>query len=237
VQVGLYGVPSKIYDSLIGIALLFVGLFAPLLANTARRDLPAFQQHLNSALITLSIGVVSMAVALVVFAPELVRFLGGSDFIAGVPVLRLLAALLVIRSATLLLRETVIALHQQQQLLVVYAVTFVVAFAGFFLLIPWLGGIGAALAFLAAEVILLLCLSRIVIRAAARLSVFRKPFAILICGIATGASAVWLESAGYNVFARATFAGLIYVMSLFASRAVTVDMLVTLRQDIAARKS
>ncbi|HET9449125.1 MAG TPA: hypothetical protein VFO35_22830, partial [Steroidobacteraceae bacterium] len=89
VEVGLYGVPAKIYDSLIGISLLFVGMFAPLLANTARRDATAFKAHLQNALTTLAIGTTGLALGVIAIAPELVWLLGGAEFVDSAPVLRL----------------------------------------------------------------------------------------------------------------------------------------------------
>jgi O-antigen/teichoic acid export membrane protein len=236
-QVGLYGVPAKIYDSLIGIALLFVGMFAPLLANTARNHTVDFHKHLQSALAALGIGIVGVAVAIVATAPELVWLLAGREFLDSAPVLQLMAALLVIRSGTLLLRETIIALQMQRRLLPVYAATFATAFAGYFVLIPPLGGIGAVLAFLLGEVVLLLCMGTIVVRAAASPKVFAVPLAALICGLATSGFVLWMEAESYNFVTRAILAGAAYLALLFATRALTMNTLASLKHDILARKS
>jgi O-antigen/teichoic acid export membrane protein len=235
-EVGLYGVPVKIYDSLIGISLLFVGMFAPLLANTARRDATAFQAHLQNALATLAIGTIGIALGIMATAPELVRILAGPEFLDGVPVLRLMAGLLVVRGTTLMLRETVIALDIQQRLLPAYAATFVVAFAGYFILIPRLGGIGAVLAFLLAEAVLLTYIATIVIRTAATVAVLRVPLTVLACGLVTGSFVLWLDEGGYNFFLRAALTGGGYLGLLFATRALTVNTLLTFRREMLARK-
>lgn len=235
-EVGLYGVPVKIFDSFIGIVLLFVGMFAPLLANTARTDTAAFHLHLQNALGTLSIGTIGIALGIVATAHELVAILAGAEFVDSVPILRLMAALLVVRGMTLMLRETTIALGIQQRLLPAYGVTLVVATAGYFLLIPPLGGIGAVLAFLLAEAILLTCTATIVIRAAATVSVLRVPLTVLACGVVSGAFALWLDGAGHNFLLRAALTGGVYLGLLFATRALRVNALMALRRDMLARK-
>lgn len=235
-EVGLYGVPVKIYDSLIGISLLFVGMFAPLLANTARSDATAFKTHLQNALTTLAIGTIGLALGIMAIAPELVRLLGGPEFVDSAPVLQLMAGLLVVRGATLLLREAVISLDIQQRLLPAYAVTFVVAFAGYFVLIPRLGGIGAVLAFLLAELVLLFCVATIVIRASTTVAVLRVPLTVLACGLLTSAFVLWLDEAGYNFFVRAALTGGVYLGLLFATRALTLNTVLMFRREMLARK-
>jgi O-antigen/teichoic acid export membrane protein len=235
-EVGLYGVPAKIYDSLIGISLLFVGMFAPLLANTARRDTTEFQAHLQNALTTLAIGTIGLALGIVAIAPELVWLLGGAEFVASAPILRLMAGLLVVRGATLLIREAVIALDKQQQLLPAYVLTFIVAFAGYFILIPRLGGMGAVLSFLLAEIVLLFCVTAIVIRAAGTMSVLRMPITVLACGLLATIFVLWLDEQQLNFFLRAALAGGVYLALLFVTRALTLNTVMMFRREMLARK-
>jgi O-antigen/teichoic acid export membrane protein len=233
-EVGLYGVPTKVFDSFIGIILLLVGLFAPLLANTARVDERGFRAHLTNALGVVGIGTTGLAVGIVAIAPEIVRILAGSGFAASVPVLQLLAGLLVLRGLSLMLRETATALAIQHKLLPAFFIAFAVAFAAYLLLIPPLGGIGAALSLLLAEGVLLLLVSIVVVRAVGALDVLRMPLGALGCGIGAGALAFWLATTDTNFVIRAASTGLAYVGLLLLSRTVSLPLLWRLGNDILA---
>lgn len=233
-EVGLYGVPAKVFDSFVGVTLLLVGLFAPLLANTAKVNDAAFQAHLRDALMTLVIGTVGITLGIIAMAPEIVRILAGPEFGASVPILRIMAGLLVLRGATLILREAAIALAIQERLLPAYVIAFVVGFAGYFLLIPPLGGIGAALAFLLAEAVLLIQVAMVVIGAASSVAVLRVPLNALACGLATGLLVIWLDAAEYNFLWRGGIAAGVYMGLLLATRSLSMPVLITLGREMLA---
>ncbi|MEZ5865814.1 MAG: oligosaccharide flippase family protein [Geminicoccaceae bacterium] len=69
-EVGLYGVPVKVLDSCMGISLLLVGLFSPLMAHSARVDEVTFRNHLGNGLLTLAVGTALVGVGLVALAPD-----------------------------------------------------------------------------------------------------------------------------------------------------------------------
>ncbi len=234
--VGIYAVPAKVFDSFIGIVLLLVGLFAPLLANTARVDAAGFREHLANALAAVAIGTIGVAVGIVALAPEIVRLLAGAGFDQGVPILQLMATLLVLRGLALILREAATALAIQQQLLPLYALAFVVAFLAYFLLIPQLGGIGAALALVIAETVALCGVTVAVLAAADARGVLRIPLGAMACGLAAAVVALWLEGVGTGFVWRTAAAGGVYLALLLASRTVSLPMLVTLGSEMLARK-
>jgi O-antigen/teichoic acid export membrane protein len=234
--VGVYAVPAKVFDSFIGIVLLLVGLFAPLLARTATVDERGFGAHLTNALATVAIGTIGLAVGIVATAPEIVRVLAGPGFDAGVAILQLMAGLLVLRAVALMLREAATALAIQHRLLPAYLAAFAVAFAAYFLLIPSYGGAGAALALLLAETVLLAGIVRAVLRAADAKAALRIPLGALLSGLGATAAALWLANLGTGFFARGLLAGLVYLALLLLTRSVTLPMLRTLAADLVARK-
>lgn len=178
-EVGLYGVPVKVLDSCMGISLLLVGLFSPLMAHTARVDDAAFRKHLGDCLLTLAVGTSLVGVGLVALAPEIVLLLAGAEFIGGAPILQVLAGVLVLHGTAFVLREAATALAIQQRLLPAYFAGLGMAVVAYVVLIPRFGGIGAAIALLLAEIVVVLLAGSILARVAAGVAVMRRPLMAL----------------------------------------------------------
>jgi O-antigen/teichoic acid export membrane protein len=236
-EVGLYAVPVKVFDSFLGITLLFVGLFAPLLANTARTDEAGFRTHLGNGLQTLAIGTVAVAVALFAAAPEIVQVLAGSAFTGSVPILQLMAAVLVLRGLSLILRESATALNLQHKLMPAFAIAFVVAFAAYAALIPSLGGIGAVLSLVIAELVVLGYVATVVTRATGTAAALRVPLVAVACGLVAAVLAHWLGARGFGFFWRLGSAAALYLGLLLASRSVSIPMLWGLGRDMLGRRT
>lgn len=234
--VGLYGLPAKIFDSFIGIVMLLVGLFAPLLASTAKVDEAGFGQHLTNGLATIAVGTVGLAVGIVAIAPEIVQVLAGSGFESSVPILQLMAALLVLRAHALLLREAATALAIQGKLLPAYFAAFAVAFIAYFLLIRPYGGLGAALALILAETTLVAGIVLTVLRTADARAAFWVPLTAAASGLAGVGVALWLGSQGHGFIVRAGAAGLVYLGLLLATRSVSLPMLRGMAGELLSRK-
>lgn len=215
--VGLYGVPIKVFDAVLGIAILFVGLFAPLLARTARSNPPQFAGLVGESLGILCIGTIGGAVALNAIAPEIVRLLGGAAFAEGAMILRLLTILLIVHGAVLLLREAAIALQIQHRLLPGYLVALVVAAIGYFLLIPRYAGAGAASALIAAELLVLAWIARVVREATKEPLRLRVPLTAAICGAGAILVLYTVEQAGSGPAGRLGFAAATYLVLLFGT--------------------
>lgn len=191
--VGLYGVPIKIMDALMGIALLYAGLFAPLFSKTAPTKREAFASHVETSLSTLAIGSVGIAVVIFVLAEQLVTLLGGSAFRDAAGILQVLGFVFVLHSATILIREAATALAVQKKLLPGYILGFLVAMAAYLSLIPTLGGIGAALALLVAETVVLTAALRVVRREALARIRLGAPIVTLVCGLSAIVTIAWLD--------------------------------------------
>jgi O-antigen/teichoic acid export membrane protein len=236
-EVGLYGVPIKVVDSFMGITMLLVGLFAPLLANTARVDEGAFREHLQNALATLAIGTTGVGVGIVALAPEIVTLLAGAEFAAAAPILQVLAGVLVLHGTALVLRETATALAIQQRLLPSYIAGLVVAMVAYLTLIPLLGGVGAALALLIAETVVVVSIAAIVVSATGTGRALRAPVIAFAAGLAAAFAVVWAEQQGWGFVLRAALGGGIYVCLLLGTGALSLPVLVRLGRDMLARKA
>ncbi len=162
--VGNYGVPLKIFDSLMGIGMLVIGLVAPLLANAAVADAARFSRTLQQSISMFLLGGTILALLLASTAEIVVIVVAGRAFYSSTGTLQLFALLFVIHTCTLLLREAATALHLQKKIAACIAPALLVAGVGFFILIPRLEGNGAVLAIIAAESLLLFNLARLILR-------------------------------------------------------------------------
>lgn len=153
--VGNYGVPLKIFDSLMGIGLLAIGLAAPLLANAAASDGERLAGVMRGGLQTMLLGGTALALVLASSAPLVVAVVAGPAFTDSASTLQLFALLFVVHTCSLFLRESATAMHLQNRIAGRVAPAMAIAFAGFALLIPRYGGNGAVLALIASETFLL----------------------------------------------------------------------------------
>ena len=236
-EVGLYGVPVKVLDSCMGISMLLVGLFTPLMAHSARVDEVAFRDHLGTGLLTLAAGTTLVGVGLVALAPEIVTLLAGAEFTGGASILQVLAGVLVLHGTAVILREAATALTIQQRLLPAYFAGLGVAMVAYVMLIPRFGGIGAAAALLLAEIVVVLLTGSIVARAATGLAVMRRPLMALGCGLVAAVLTVVAERSGVHWFLRGLLAGVTYLTLLLGTRTLQLPALISLGRDMLARKN
>lgn len=127
--------------------------------------------------------------------------------IAGSAVL--LAAVLVLHGTSLILRETATALAIQQRLLPGYIAGLIVAMAAYLVLIPRLGGVGAAPALLIAETVVVISI----------------------------AAAIWAEQQGWGFVLRGALGGGVHLCLLLGTGAVSLPVLLRLGRDMLARKA
>lgn len=236
-EVGLYGVPVKVVDAGMGMTILLVGLFTPLMARTALVDEKAFRTHLGDGLLTLAVGTVGLALGLVALAPEIVMVLAGADYVAAAPILRLLAGVFVLHGTALILREAATALAIQHRLLPAYFAGLAVALLAYLTLIPRFGGVGAAAALLLAEAVVVLMVGIIVAKATAGAALVQGPLAVFACGLLAAALALAVGHWGGNWFLRGLVAGLGYLALLLATRTLHLPALLALGRDMLARKN
>jgi O-antigen/teichoic acid export membrane protein len=219
--VGLYGVPIKISDSVLGIALLFVGLFAPLLARAASVDPDKFIRLLNDIFGIIFLGGVGVAVMLNVLAVDIIQLLAGSAFVDGVLILRELSVFMVLHAGTLMIREAIIALDMQSKLLPGYMVTLIIALIAYFYLIPPYAGVGAAAALVIAELFLLIFVIGVVSFGMSRVISLRVPVLGIISGVSTLIYLDFVIQAEWNWIVRVIVGIMAYLSILLISRALT----------------
>lgn len=218
--VGLYGVPIKVFESLMGIVILFVGLFAPLMARTANVAPAEFSALLGHGLGLMCVGTVGVAIALNAIAPELVALLAGPEFAAAEIVLRLLLLLAVAHGLTMFLREAATALYIQKRLLPGYSIGLAIALAGYVFLIPRFSGAGAAVALLISEAVVLAYALTVVCRASSVRTNLRIPALAAACGVGAALVLFAAHQAGWGALGRVGASLAAYAALLIATRTV-----------------
>ncbi|MBE9533134.1 MAG: oligosaccharide flippase family protein [Proteobacteria bacterium] len=226
--VGLYGVPIKISDSALGIALLFIGLFAPLLARSALADTDKFIRLVNDSFGVIFLGGVGGAVMLNVLAVDIIQLLAGSAFIDGVLILRLLSVFMVLHAGTLMLREATIALNMQSKLLAGYMVTLGIALLAYFYLIPPYSGVGAAAALIISELFLLSFVLKVVANGISQPVSLRVPVLGIISGVSTVIIFDFIILSEWHWLVRLMVSVTVYIVMLLASRALRLSQIKSL---------
>ena len=235
-DVGLYGVPIKILDALMGFALLVVGLFAPLLGKTAKLDPGGFARHLEDGLALLTIGSVGVAVALFILAEEIVVVMAGEAFRAAGTTLTMLGVVFVSHSSAILVREAATCLGVQGRLIKGYLAGFAVAFLAYITLIPPLGGPGAALALFAADVVILAVALRVVRGSAGHPIRLDRPMRALAAGLAAVALTVPLHQVGFGWPLELMAADISYLILLVLTRALHVRTAIAIGRDLLSSR-
>lgn len=186
-EVGIYGIASRLLDTAVGVAILFVSLVTPQLA--ARREEPAaFRRLLAHGIDTVAIGGGAVVLGLSVFGGDVAALIGGPAFAAAALPAAVLAFTFWLASFSLLLRYALVGLDGHHGLLPGYGLAVVAAFAVYAALIPPLGATGAAVGTLVGEACVLAWTARSLARLGA-LPDRLRPLLRVVAALAAGALA------------------------------------------------
>jgi O-antigen/teichoic acid export membrane protein len=152
-EVGLYGVPAKILDAIVGFTLLLSGLLMPLMARQAGSNIASFRRFFDLGTNTLAIGTGAALLVILLHAESIVALIGGADFAAGGPALRVLGVMAMVVSIRFMAQQAATALDAQRRLVRGYVAAAMVGVAAYVTLIPHYGALGAALGLLAGETV------------------------------------------------------------------------------------
>jgi O-antigen/teichoic acid export membrane protein len=153
-EVAIYGLAYKVIEAL-GAFPFFVTVtlmpeFARLTDHQARLD-----EILQKAFSVMQVTVVPLVVLFIIFADEVIRLAGGSDFQESTPVLQILVVAISASFLGALLVQALVALNYQTRLLVVQIAVLAVNVGLNLVLIPLWGAHGAAVALLASEILII----------------------------------------------------------------------------------
>lgn len=150
-EVGVYGVIFKIFELVIAIPAFFNNSVFPVLVRRLKRGAQDTSAIMQKALDALLAGGAGIAVGGIVLAPEIMRVIGGSEFVSGADALRLILLATVLSFTLFVFASLYIALGRQAVVLKIAGSGLVLNVALNLLLIPPYGINGAALATLVSE--------------------------------------------------------------------------------------
>jgi O-antigen/teichoic acid export membrane protein len=259
-DVGLYGVPTKMFELTTSLPYMFAGLMMPLLTAAAARQLSSgagtdtvaaanmaavaadtsgsyaklapteFSRLLGRSLDAMLMFGVGAILALSLFASELLSFISGAEFAAGAPALMVLSVAALFAALSIVLRFSLIALDRPRSVLAADAASCAIALVAYFILIPKFSLIGAAVGTAVAEASVLFAMLWGVQHAGQPLPRLRGLAKTLAAGI-TAAGGMWLlAQLSFHWMLALACGGLIYVGLLALTGALPREFIDSLRK-------
>ncbi len=149
--VGLYGVPSKLFEITTSVPYMLAGLMMPALTASAARDRAELSRQLGRTLDAAAAYGVGVVIAFAPFAGQLLALIAGERFAAGAPALVVISFAVALAGLTHVLRFTLVACERPRLVLIADAVACGCAFTAYFGLIPRYSLLGAAAGTVVAE--------------------------------------------------------------------------------------
>ncbi len=121
-DVGIYGAAYKIVETIVFFPAMVIGLVFPLMSRYVFTDTKMFNIIANTILKIFLIILVPLAISLMTFADPIIRIVGGTEFAASAPVLRILSFTLVFIFFGQLFTSIAIVASQQKKLMYIQCV-------------------------------------------------------------------------------------------------------------------
>lgn len=232
-DVGLYGVPTKMFELTTSLPYLFAGLMMPLFARAlsspnAGSGGSEFARLLGGALDAMLMFGVGAMLALASFAPDVLTFISGSEFAAGAPALVILSFAALLMATSVVLRFALIALDRPRSVFFADAAACGVALLAYFVLIPVFSFVGAAIGTAIAEGSVLVGMAWGIHRAGQALPRCPSALKILLAGAAAALAIQLLFRMGTAWLLSLVIGGVIYVALLAATGAIPRDLATSL---------
>lgn len=149
---GYYSNAFRIVEISINVCLAAITVLLPRLSIYYNTDRNKFVELVNKALDATIFISVPIFAGVIILSPELLSFLFGNAFLPGTPAMRVLSAMILIKTvANLLCYQLMICTGNEKKRLPAYIIACVLNIAMNWLLIPILGAVGAAIASVASE--------------------------------------------------------------------------------------
>ena len=224
-DVGLYGVPAKLFEIATSIPYQFAGLLMPALTAGAKNGRQEFGSALRNAVDVSAIYGVGAILALALFAPQILTLMAGPEFAAGAPALVFIAVAIALAGMTHILRFALVACEKPRFVLVGDSVACACAFAAYFALIPRYSYVGAAIGTIVAEVASLVCMLIGLKRAGRPLPSVLNPLKALVSGAAAAGAMIFLERFELPWLVTLVIGGGLYLVCLALTRAIPRELI------------
>jgi O-antigen/teichoic acid export membrane protein len=220
-DVGLYGVPSKLFELATSIPYQFAGLMMPALTAGARASPQDFARVLRNAIDVGAVYGVGIVLALALFAPQILALMAGGKFAAGAPALVIIACAIALAGMTHILRFALVACERPRLVLLGDSIACACAFIAYFSLIPRFSFVGAAAGTVVAEVAALICMLFGLQRAGRPLPSLVNPLKAVFAGVVAAAAIIALAHILELPWVlRLLVAGAVYLVGLAVTRAI-----------------
>ena len=238
-DVGLYGVPSKLFEVATSIPYQFAGLMMPALTAGARAGRLEFGTALRNAIDVGAVYGVGVILALTLFAPQFLTLVAGRQFADGAPALIIIAFAIALAGMTHLLRFALVACEQPRLVLVGDSIACACAFAAYFALIPRYSFVGAAIGTVVAEVAAMSCMLIGLRRAGRPLPSLLNPLKAIFSGAVAATAMMFLTRLDVHWLLSLIAGGVVYVAGLALTRAIPRQLILSVlrRRGVAYQGS
>lgn len=223
--VGLYGVPSKLFEVTTSVPYMLAGLMMPALAASAARDRAEFSRQLGSTLDAAAVYGVAVVIVFAPFADRLLALIAGERFAAGAPALIVISFAVALAGLTHVLRFTLVACERPRLVLIADAVACACAFAAYFGLIPRFSLLGAAAGTVVAEASALIAMLVALRQAGRQLPSLANPAKAVIAGALAVLAMRYLAGLGAPWLLAIAAGGALYLAVLTLTRAIPRELL------------
>lgn len=226
-DVGIYGAPFKVLESLITLAAIFAGLLLPLLSKYYIDDIKKFANIFKKGFDVLSIFVIPLIFGTLFFAQPIMILFGGGEFSESGDVLKILIFAVGAIFFSHLFGNTAIACNQQKKLMWVYVSTALLSIILNLVLIPKFTYFGAAISVTVSEIFVAL-FSLFIIYKTTHIFIKLKVFAKSLLAAAIMSVALYLLPDWYFLIKMALvipfYFGILYLLKGF-SKDVILEVL------------
>ena len=224
--VGLYGVPSKIFEILGSLATIFAGMMMPLFVTAlAAKGAERLDETLGNALDVMLIfggGVIACCLA---FSTEIVELVAGDAFSAAAPVLLLIAVASAGHGLAQIYRHLLTAMNRPDLAMRVDVVGMVLAVALYAVLIRWYSHVGAGIATALVECGLALGLAVMLYRQGVEGVLPRAWLKVLVVTLLVGFGMRQASGMGLHWLLAMPLGGVAYLGLLVVAAAIPLDYL------------
>jgi O-antigen/teichoic acid export membrane protein len=238
-DVGLYGVPSKLFELATSIPYQFAGLMMPALTAGARAGRLEFGTALRNAVDVGAVYGVGVILVLAWFAPQILTLMAGAGFAAGAPALMIIAFAVALAGMTHILRFALVACERPRLVLIGDSIACACAFVAYFVLIPRYSFVGAAIGTVVAEVAALICMLVGLKRAGRPLPAFTNPAKAVFSGALAAVAMVLLTRVEFPWPLSLLVGGAVYLAGLALTRAIPRQLILNVlrRRGVAYQGS
>ncbi|HWF98329.1 MAG TPA: flippase [Steroidobacteraceae bacterium] len=223
--VGLYGVPSKLFEVTTSVPYQLAGLMMPALTMSAASDRAEFSRQLGRTLDATAVYGVAVVIAFAPFADRLLTLISGERFAAGAPALIVISFAIALAGLTHVLRFTLVACGKPRLVLFADAIACACAFAAYFGLIPRFSLLGAAAGTVVAEASALIAMTVALRRAGHSIPSLINPAKAVVAGAVAASVMKYLADFGTPWLLALAVGGALYLALVVLTRAIPRELL------------